>query len=174
MKRITLLVAVIAVTGTTAFSQRTYQKAIGIRISESYYDIASVSYKFFVSDPGALELNGGFGARNYSYVGSKYGAFALTAALNYQHHFDIGSVNGLRWYIGGGAMVYNVFSDHDNYKGFAFGLYPTGGIDYKFPNIPLDVSADYRPTIFLARPDYYSAFYGTNFGVAARYVINDR
>ena len=174
MKRIILLVAVIASSGIMAFSQGTYKKAIGLRISESYYDIASVSYKFFVSEPGALELNGGFGARNYSYVGSKYGAFALNAGVTYQHHFDISSVDGLRWYIGGGAMVYNVFSDHDNYKGFAFGMYPTGGIDYKFPKLSLDVSADYRPTIFLARPDYYSAFYGSNFGVAARYTINDR
>jgi hypothetical protein len=172
MKRVILLGVLIASLGTKGFSQSTYDKAIGIRISESYYDIASVSYKFFVSDQGALELNGGFGARTYRYVGNRYGAFALTAAITYQHHFNIGTVPGLRWFIGGGLMAYNAFSDEKDYRGFAVGIYPTGGVDYKFPRIPLNVSADYRPTLLLGRPERYDAFYATNFGVAARYTIN--
>lgn len=168
MKRVILMGVLIASISTKGFSQSTYDKAIGLRISESYYDIASVSYKFFVSEQGALELNGGFGARRYT----GDGAFALSAALTYQHHFDIGNVPGLKWYIGGGAIAYNVFSDRSRYNGFAAGIYPTGGVDYKFSKIPLNLSADYRPTLFLARPDYYGIFYGTNFGIAARYAIN--
>lgn len=172
MKRVILLGVLIASIGMKGFSQSDYDKAIGIRISESYYDIASVSYKFFVSDPGAFELNGGFGARTYRTPGNRVGAFAFTAAVTYQHHFNIGSVPGLRWFIGGGVMAYHVFADDRHYRGFAVGLYPTGGVDYKFPKIPLNVSADYRPTLFLGRPSSYDLFYATNFGVAARYTIN--
>jgi hypothetical protein len=168
MKRVILLGVLIASIGMKGFSQSDYDKAIGIRISESYYDIASVSYKFFVSDQGAFELNGGFGAKSYSLGG----VFRLTAAITYQHHFNIGTVPGLRWFIGGGVVANHSFSDHSGYRGFAVGLYPNGGVDYKFPKIPLNVSADYRPTLFLGRQSQDDLFYGTNFGVAARYTIN--
>jgi hypothetical protein len=173
MRKITLGIVCMTIMSIQSFSQSTYSKAIGIRLSGSYYDIASVSYKFFISEAGAIELNGGFGARNYSHTGGHYGAFALSAAASYQHHFDIKPVEGLRWFIGGGAIVYNVFSDDDQYEGFAFGLFPTGGVDYKFDNIPLNLSADLRPTFFLAMPNYYSTFQGT-FGIAARYTIGQR
>ncbi|MFT4024308.1 MAG: hypothetical protein QM664_11050 [Flavihumibacter sp.] len=53
---------------------------------------------------------------------------------------------GLQWYIGGGVAAYNSFSNKDYYRGFGLGLFPTGGVDYKFGNIPLNVSADFRPT----------------------------
>ena len=164
------------------FAQKPYQKAIGLRISpNSYYDLVAVSYKFFISDAGAIELNGGIGVRGYAY--GVYGSpgydknvkpFAMSVSGAYQHHFEIPvRGGGLAWFIGGGLTGYNVFSDNGNFNGFGLGLFPTGGVDYKIPKIPLAVSVDYRPTILVASPKYYDSFYGTNVGLSARYTFGE-
>lgn len=174
MRKITLGIACIMIISIQSFSQSTYKNAIGIRFSSFYYDVASASFKFHVSDAGAIELNAGVGGRNYPHSNGHYDAFSLTAAGSYQHHFNINPVPGLRWFIGGGAIMYNVFSDGgEDYEGFAFGLFPTGGIDYKFERIPLNLSADLRPMFFVTRPDANDNF-ATGFGVAARYTLGQR
>jgi len=175
-----LLMGSICITG---FAQRSYQKSLGLRLSTTYYDLVSASYKFFLSDAGAIELNGGFGLKSYTrghYVGNVYTddgvkPFSLAISGSYQHHFEIPvRRGGLSWFVGGGVTGYRVFSSAGDYDGFGFGFFPTGGIDFKIPNIPLAVSADYRPTIFIAQPDYYDSFYGGNFGVSARYTFGNK
>ncbi|HTG57529.1 MAG TPA: hypothetical protein VL943_14730, partial [Niabella sp.] len=89
------------------------------------------------------------------------------------HHFDIKPVDGLKWFVGGGVVVSNTFSNNKYYKGVGVGLFPTGGADYKFKKIPLAVSADVRPTFNIVEPfDYndYNNFY-PNVGVSARYTF---
>jgi hypothetical protein len=172
MKRVFLSALALCGLVTAGFSQSDYKSAIGGRISTGYYDVISGSYKTFVTDQGALEFNLGFRGRssgNFDWV-----TVAFSAA--YQHHFDIKPVPGLRWYVGGGISAYNSFSNYDNYKGFGLGIFPTGGIDYKFANIPLNLSADLRPTVSLVDPyddSYkgYKSFNGGNFGVAVRYTF---
>ncbi|MBX3240782.1 MAG: hypothetical protein KIT80_23175 [Chitinophagaceae bacterium] len=145
-----------------------YKSAIGGRVGGGYYDLIAGSYKVFVTDPGAIEVNVGF--RPYGITG--YNWFNLSASLSYQHHFPIGSVEGLKWFVGGGVTAYNSFSSNDAYKGFGLGLFPTGGVDYKFNNIPLNVSADIRPTFSIVNPySYYNRFYAGNGGISARYTF---
>lgn len=154
---------------TTVFAQEggDYKRGIGIRAGAGYYDIVAASFKAFITTPGAIELNLGF---RPSY--SVYGQSHLSFSASYLHHFPIGSIEGFKWFVGGGAIVYNTFSKYDNYKGLGIGLYPTGGVDYKFGNIPLNVSADIRPTIGIVRPSsYYNRFYAGNVGVSARYTF---
>lgn len=145
-----------------------YKNAIGARVGGGYYDVLSASFKTFVTDPGAIELN--FGFRPYLYTGVHWLNLSLSGA--YQHHFPIGKIEGFRWFVGGGLSAYNTFSSNDHYRGFGLGIFPTGGVDYKFSNIPLNVSADIRPTISLVKPyDYYSGFYLGNGGISARYTF---
>ncbi len=150
-------------------SQNTYKTAVGLRVGGGYYDLIAASLKTFIGDsPGALEANIGF--RNYGYYGFSW--FNVSASLSYQYHFDIPPVKGLRWFIGAGATAFNTFSSYSDYKGFGLGVFPTAGADYKFENIPLDVSADIRPTIGIIKPyTYYDNFYFGNFGIAARYTL---
>ena len=175
MKRVILLVMLTAMVGFSAYSQSTYKSAIGLRVGSVYYDDVSASFKFFVAAPSAIELNLGFGSRGYAFD-NRSGAVHFSGA--YQHHFNI-PVNGLRWFIGGGAVVYSAFADNDfgqfrdDYRGFGAGIFPTGGIDYKFAKIPLNLSADIRPTFMVSRPDYYDSF-EPNVGVAVRYTIGQR
>ncbi len=159
-------------------SSQPYQKGIGLRISNSYYDLVAATYKFFISDAGALDLNAGFGLRSYydTYYTDHVKPFGLSVSAAYQHHFEIPvRGGGLYWFVGGGFTGYRIFSSKGDYDGFAFCLFPTGGVDFKIPRIPLAVSADYRPTFFLGNPPgHYDTFYGTNFGVVARYTFGEK
>ncbi len=174
MKKIVLLLLVSAsLFSFSAYAQKRgsdYKSAIGGRFGNTYYDVFSFSYKTFITDPGALELNAGFGAKGYG----NYNTATLSAAISYQHHFDIKPVQGLKWFVGGGATIFNTFSKKDNdytgYSGFGLGIFPTGGIDYKFASIPLNLTADARPTFHVVSPGYYNSVYG-NFGIAARYTF---
>lgn len=170
MKKLLFLLFVTATISISLNAQdgSSYTKGIGLRVGGGYYDLVSASFKAFVTEPGAIEVNIGF--RPYGYVG--YNWVNLSGSVSYQHHFPIGSVEGLRWFVGGGVTAYNTFSSDDYYRGFGLGVFPTGGVDYKFGNIPLNVSADFRPTIALIKPyEYYSSFYAGNAGVSARYTF---
>jgi hypothetical protein len=149
----------------------TYQSGIGIRMGTGYYDLISASYKTFLgSTPGALELN--LGVRPQTY-GHRVDVFNLSFSASYQYHFDIPPVPGLKWFIGGGLTTYNSFVKNNDYydSGFGFGIFPTGGADYKFAQIPLDVSLDIRPTIGLVRPNDYYDYFNVSFGASARYTF---
>jgi hypothetical protein len=159
-----------------SYAQSDYKNAIGGRFGTTYYDLFSASFKTFITKPGALEFNLGVGGRSYDH-GPNYvdKTFTISASAAYQHHFPIGKIEGFKWYVGGGLMIYNSRNDKDgnsdyDYNGFGFGLFPTGGVDYKIKSIPLNVSADVRPTIFITAPGSYNSYYG-NFGIAARYTF---
>lgn len=179
MKKNLLLTLLLAGLGISAFAQTDYKSAIGARLApESYYDFFAFSYKTFVTDAGAIEFNAGGGSRRHGfYVSNNYDdfrPFSLSVSGTYQHHFKI-PVQGLRWFIGGGLVAYNAFSDHKDYRGFGFGFYPTGGIDWKVPNVPLNLTADYRPTIIITRPDDLGdSFESRNVGISVRYTIGQR
>ena len=172
MKKIFLyLVAIfvlsVSASKLSALDDGDYKSGIGIRVGGGYYDLISASYKTFITSPGAIELNLGF--RSYSIAHSW---FNLSASASYQHHFPISSVKGLKWFIGGGVTAYNTFSSYEDFKGFGLGIFPTGGVDYKFGNIPLNVTADFRPTISIIKPyTYYSSFYAGNAGASVRYTF---
>ncbi|MBS1946311.1 MAG: hypothetical protein JST47_00955 [Bacteroidetes bacterium] len=170
MKRIICFVIALSTIHLIAQAQdkSTYKAAIGLRVSDGYYDLASVSFKAFLGSPLALEANIGF--RNYGIIG--YSWFNLSGSLSLQYHFKINAVQGLQWFIGGGATAFNTFSGDSYYRGFGLGVFPTAGADYKFSKIPLDVSADIRPTIGIIKPyAYYDDFYLANVGVSARYTF---
>jgi hypothetical protein len=179
MKKSIVLVNFLFLFLLTSSAQTTYHSAIGLRIGTGYADLFSASYKVFLSDgPGALELNLGvkppytYGVYGYPYTNDDITMMSFSAS--YQYHFPIQAVPGLQWFIGGGLTLTNTFTDVDGYSGIGFGLFPTGGADYKFGKIPLDVSVDIRPTFRVASPTYYDYenFYFPDFGFSARYTIN--
>ncbi len=168
MKKIICFALVLSSLNYVSNAQSTYKSAIGLRVSDGYYDEVAASFKTFLSKPAAIEFNIGF--RDYGFIG--YSWFNLSASLSFQYHFDIKSVAGLRWFIGAGATAFNTFSSYSDYKGFGLGVFPTAGADYKFKKIPLDVSADIRPTIAVIKPyEYYNDFYIANVGISARYTF---
>ena len=108
-----------------------YRFGVGIRLSTAAPTISnSVSLKYFMYNGNALEGLVSFGNR--------FGIGGL-----YEFHKPINSAPGLQWFFGGGAYV--GFQDGDTYLG------PQGviGLDYKFTNIPLNLSLDWKPELDL-------------------------
>jgi len=162
MKKFAFLFAmVLALALTSELKAQDYDKAVGLRLG---YPL-SASFKFGISDPGYIEAYLGFrGFTGYSWV---------NVGAMYQHHFPIESVEGLYWYVGGGASAYfwnfkSSFLD----PGDTFGLGINGalGLDYKFANAPINLSIDWLPTIFIS--GYGSGFGGGYGALAVRYTLN--
>lgn len=145
-----------------ANAQKNYNSAIGLRLG---YPV-SVSYKQFISEPAAIEVFAGF--RSWEF----YSWFNVGAV--YQHHFDIASVEGLNWYVGGGASAYfwnykDGFGFDDDASDASFAILGNIGLDYKFANAPVNLSLDWMPTFFIN--GYGNGFGGAYGGLAARYTL---
>jgi hypothetical protein len=144
-----------------AQAQSTYKSAIGLRFG---YPL-SVSYKHFISEPGAIEIFAGF--RNYSF----YNWFNVGGI--YEHHKAIPNVEGLQWYFGGGASVYFWSFDNgffnDGASNTSIGVMGALGLDYKFANAPFQLSVDWLPTFFVN--GYGNGFGGGYGALAARYTL---
>ena len=160
------LLAFFAAFALTASAQD-YRNSIGIRLGSGYYDVVAAAFKTFISQPAALEFDLGIrphSAGNLDWVN-------VSASGAYQHHFPIANIEGFQWFVGGGLVLSNTFSDLDDRTGFNAGIVPTGGVDYKLKNAPFAFSADIRPTITIVSGyDYYNNFYA-NGGLTARYVF---
>lgn len=155
----TLVIAMLLV--VTVSQAQDYKSAIGLRLGSPL----SVSYKTFISEKGAFEGVAGF--RSYSgYSWFNVGAY-------YQHHNEISSVDGLKWYYGAGANVY-FWSWDSNFidpgSTTSIGISGVLGLDYKFADIPLNLSADWIPTFFI---NGFGSGFGAGYGaLAARYTLN--
>ena len=114
-------------------SAQDYRMALGIRLSSSDATLGnSVTGKYFITDRSAIEGIISFGNR-----------FGVGGLLEIHNPFDF---PGFKWFYGGGIYVGNgdyEKSDNATYLG------PTGiiGLDYKFPNIPLNLSIDFKPEL---------------------------
>lgn len=162
MKKIFLTLALAFGCFFAAYSQN-YNSAIGLRLG---YPV-SLSYKHFISEPGAIE--GFLGFRSYSGYGW------INVGATYQHHFPISEVAGLSWYVGGGASAFfwndrdDVFANNDDFSTTSFGILGVLGLDYKFESAPINLSVDWMPTIFVN--GYGSGFGGGYGALSVRYVL---
>jgi hypothetical protein len=110
-------------------SAQDYKLALGIRFSTPEPTLSnSISVKYFLNEKDALEGLVSFGTR--------FGLGGL-----FEIHEPLGSVPNLTWFYGAGGYV-----------GFQYGetyLGPTGaiGLDYKFQNVPLNLSLDWKPEL---------------------------
>ncbi|PPK85150.1 hypothetical protein CLV84_2042 [Neolewinella xylanilytica] len=138
-----------------------YDRAVGLRFG---YPL-SVSYKKFINYTDAVELYAGW--RGWR----RYRAFSLNGA--YQIHRDFPDVRGLQWYYGGGAGV-QLWS-YDNYERGSATVSLSGylGLEYLIPDVPLTISVDWRPTIYLGtqRDDGFHNLSVSSGAVAVRYLF---
>jgi hypothetical protein len=143
---------------TFTLQAQNYKTAIGARLG---YPL-SASLKHFVSETSALE--GYVGTRGYS------GYRWTNVSGAYLYHRPIEEVEGLNWYVGGGASVYFWSFDFgfgENFGTTSFGVQGYGGLEYSFEEVPLSISADWVPTIFF---NSYLSGFGYGYGsLAVRY-----
>lgn len=128
MTRLLILVSCVVLLASEKASAQDYRLGLGVRLSNSIPTLNnSVSGKYFVTDRSAVEGLVSFGSR-----------FGLGALLEIHNPLNI---EGLRWFYGAG--VYVGFEDDNTYVG------PTGalGLDYKFVNVPINLSLDWKPEL---------------------------
>ena len=148
MKKIILVVVVLAMFTISAKSQnlsQSYTTALGIKV---WGDGAGISLKHFISTNRALE-----GVAYFWNHGTR-----ITGL--YEFHFDIDNAPGLKWYIGPGAHIgfynndgyynngnYNNNININNTGGTFVGIDGVLGLDYKFKGAPINLSLDWQPSI---------------------------
>lgn len=157
MKKTLLLFTLIMAIGLTAANAQNktaqtsnYQTAIGLRLGYPF----GVTLKHFINPKGLLE----------GILGFWYGGFNLTGL--YEYHQDIESVEGLKWFAGGGADF--TAWDYAGYKGGSVGIDGIIGLDYKINSAPIDLSLDWKPSFYVSG---VSGFYGSGGALSVRYTF---
>lgn len=141
-----------------------YKTALGLRFGYPN----CISLKHFMSEPGAIEVFAGTARRSAYYRWTNIGVM-------YQHHSTISGAEGLRWYIGGGGALFfwnydRGFARRNDYGSTSLGVIGVLGLDYKFADIPLNLSADWLPTIYLG--DVYENSFDPGYGsLSVRYTF---
>ena len=161
MKKVVLLFSVVfCIMSASQVQAQDYQSAIGLRFGSPI----SVTYKFFISEPAAIELYAGY--RGYSNVYSYFSIGGL-----YEIHKPFPDVDNLNWYYGAGASVQFLSYEYDIYDdgNIGFGLSGVVGLDYKFEDAPFNLSLDVMPTIRIGGWDDGFDFW---YALSARYVLN--
>ena len=163
-----VVISLLAIANVTAqksrsFNSSTYKTALGVKVYPGSGG-AAVTLKHFINKGIALEALG--------YAWERGGR--LTGLFEF--HWDIPGAPGLKWYVGPGFHVgfYNdrYYNDiRDGRGGYAAaGLDGVIGLDYKFNKIPLNLSADWQPSVEFGN-GRYNGFGGDFGGIAARYTF---
>ena len=130
MKRTLIILTVIFFATVSTVSAQDYRFAAGVRLSNQTPTLNNaVSVKYFATDRTAIEGIISFGSR-----------FGVGGLLEIHRPF---STPGLSWFYGGGAYLGFESEPSETFFG------PTGiiGLDYKFTNIPLNLSIDWKPEL---------------------------
>ncbi len=139
MKKIFSALLLIAIAGTAnQTNAQSYRTGLGVRLSSSGAMVNnSISIKHFLNDATAVEGLFSFGD-----------PLALGALL--EIHKPI-SGSDIRWYYGGGGyLAFMKTYDPNKQKNETnanFGAQGVIGLDYKFANLPLNLSLDWKPEL---------------------------
>jgi uncharacterized membrane protein len=135
---------------TLAASAQEYNNAVGIRLGPNSANISpGFTIKHFLNATNAVEGIVG--------VSNGIGLCAL-----YEWHHPIESAEHLNWFVGAGG--YAAFRYSTSFIGAA-GIV---GLDYKFEQIPLNISVDWKPELNLITNVGFEA---SGVGVSARFTF---
>jgi hypothetical protein len=126
----------------------------------------AVGVKFY---PGAITLKHFLNTDNRALEGIGYfwdKGFRITGL--YEIHGDINDVSGLKWYIGPGAHL--GFYNNKFGGGTSIGVDGVIGLDYKFNDVPINLSLDWQPS-FEFGSNYGNGFSGNFGGLSIRYTL---
>jgi hypothetical protein len=128
MKKILIVVLIFTAFSPLLSRAQDYRSALGIRLSSAPATVNnSVSFRYFLNEKSALE---GLVSFDPFAFGALYERFAPTGAT------------GLQWFYGAGA--YAAIDDRN-----AFGAMGVVGLDYRFQNVPINLSIDWKPELNL-------------------------
>ncbi|NER16345.1 hypothetical protein [Spongiivirga citrea] len=156
MRKLICLIAFSLMIGTTTLqAQDSYDTAIGLGLDfgeGSTFVGPSVKHFFDSNNAGLAEVT------------FANDVTSLTALYQYNDAFP--NAGGLKWFAGAGFSI--AFFD----GGSDFFLRPTAGLDFKISNVPLSITFDWRPAIFLGDANGGDTFEPARFGLGFRYCLN--
>ncbi len=129
-----------AIVFTNNASAQSYKTGLGVRLSSAQAMVNnSISLKHFLNESKAVEVLFSFGD-------------PLALGALYEVHKPFSS-EGLQWYYGGGGYLAFVKTfnpnKNKNETDVNFGAQGVLGLDYKFVNLPLNLSLDWKPELNL-------------------------
>ncbi len=133
----------------------TYDRAIGIKFPGGF----AISYKQFLKQNQNIEAEAMFINNGFRAVGL------------YEWNWDIQGINGLRWYVGPGAHIgfwNNDGSKKSNNSSAGIGIDGVIGLDYKFSDLPINISLDWQPSVDIIGSTGTGLGYG---GIGVRYTF---
>jgi hypothetical protein len=134
MKKTILLLTIASFACILNLQAQSYKSAIGIRMSSKDPVVNnSVSFKHFFSETSAIEALLTFDKKT-----------AIGALI--EIHKPITSTDGLKWFYGAGAYL-GFDSDKTNPSRSLMGAQGVVGLDYKFPDLPLNLALDWKPEL---------------------------
>lgn len=164
MKKCFFLLTFVFVFVITQLQGQDYKSAVGARLGSPL----SISYKTFISEQGALEGYIGFrGNVSYNWV-------SISGAYLHHQPLEIEDIQNLKWYVGGGGSV--MFWNYpnsvvDDFSSTALGIQGYLGLEYTFDDIPLNLTIDWIPTVFVGGNLYINNF-GVGYGsLGVRYIL---
>ena len=161
MKKLILSTALLIGLAFSAQAQEISKNALGLRLGGNSGFGGEVSYQRALSSNNRLELD--LGWRNSDDVN----AFKLAGVYQWIWNID----KGFNWYagVGGGGASWN--NSHISKSGTT--LFAAGdiGIEYLF-DIPLQLSLDLRPELYLNSSDYRTNSFGPDIALGIRYRFN--
>lgn len=129
-----------------------YKSAAGIRFEDDWF---MGTYKVNMNERLSVEAFGGFDTQS---------VISLTRiGAEFQLNTEIPDVDALRWFYGAGASL--IFGDASGLQ-----AYGTGGLDYYFEEIPLNLSLEIMPGIYFG--DFGNEF-EIDFALSARYILGE-
>ncbi len=136
-------------------AQAPYNRALGIKFPGGL----SLTYKKFVSDQNNAEA--------LLTIANK--GFRLTGLYEF-NFYSFQKIPNLSWFVGPGAHIGLWKAEFEKDYGSKTDLGVDGilGLDYKFNNIPLNVSVDWQPSVTLVGSAGFAPAYG---GVGVRYTF---
>lgn len=134
MKKILVSALFVTCIGSLQSNAQDYRTGLGIRLS-SHGPVVnnSVTFKYFMNESTALEALFSFSD-----------PVAIGGLVEF--HKPITATDGLKWFYGAGAYI-GFESNKDTVNHTLMGGQGIIGLDYKFQNLPLNLTLDWKPEL---------------------------
>lgn len=159
MKKVSVFIFALMCLAATTTQAQTYNTALGAKFYVGDGSWGGINIRHTLAPHTALEGSLLF-----------FSGFIGLEGL-YEYQGPINGAPGLQYFVGGGGLLAfggsndDDFNDDDNDVAFALRL--TGGLDYKFEGVPINVSLGLDPFFFVAP----STGSNLSLGIAFRYVF---
>ncbi len=154
------LIIIASICFTGGLQAQLYDSVVGLRLGAPL----SLSYKKIINDNKAIE--GYFGTRGKN----GYRFINISGAYQIIEPIDLWGIEELYYYYGGGASIYFWnFEEEGNNQAVTPGLQGYLGVEYTFPERPINITLDWVPTLFIS--GHLSGFRGGYLSLGVRYVL---